>query len=66
MVSQKIIIYFREKIKLKGMQLVDHFSCKGFNTHGPLKLAGGTNKGYPDVHDLFLTEIFANNLLSRL
>ena len=48
------------------MKVVDDFSCRGFNTHGPLKLVGGINKGHPDLKDLKHAEIFARNLLSGL
>ena len=64
--KEKYFQYIRERVELKGMQLVAHFSCKGFNNHGSLKLVGGINKGHPNIKDLFLAEIFANSLLIRL
>ncbi len=36
----------------KNAMIVGKFTCKGFNTFGPFKLVGGTNKGHPDEKDL--------------
>lgn len=44
--------------KMKAMlqeldiKVVGIFSCRGYNTFGPFKLVGGTNKGRPDENDL--------------
>ena len=63
---QKYIQHFGDKMKVKGMKLVDYFSCKGFDTRGPLKLIGGISRGHPDLTDLYNAEIFANKLLNEL
>ena len=50
----------------KGVKVLDYFACKGFDTYGPLKLAGGINKGHPDLGDLYQAELFANRLINQL
>ena len=56
----------REKLQSKGYQIVDEFSCKGFNTNSFLKLFGGMNKGRPNAEDLKNAEEFARNLKQNL
>jgi hypothetical protein len=46
----------------KGFTIIGEFSCKGFNTFGPLKLVGGINKGRPNESDLNKAENFARCL----
>ena len=36
----------------KNAVVVGQYSCKGFNTYGPLKFIGGMNKNYPDNTDI--------------
>jgi flavodoxin len=38
--------------KEKGCPVLGEFSCKGYDTFGPFKLAGGIAKGHPDAKDL--------------
>jgi flavodoxin len=64
--NKKYIQYIINQMELKGLKLIDCFSCRGFDTYGLLKLVGGKNKGHPDLKDLYNAEIFANNLLNRL
>ena len=64
--NQKSIELIQNEVEAKGMKVVDYFSCRGLNTHGPLKLVGGINKGHPDLEDLQHAEIFAKSLLNRL
>ena len=52
----------REKLQSKGYQIVNEFSCKGFNTNSFLKYFGGMNKGRPNAEDLKHAENFALNL----
>jgi flavodoxin len=52
----------REKLELKGYNIVDEFACKGFNTNSFLKHFGGMNKGRPNAEDLKNAEEFAQNL----
>jgi flavodoxin len=52
----------REKLRSKGYQIVDEFSCRGFNTNSFLRHFGGMNKGRPNAEDLKHAEEFAVNL----
>ena len=56
----------RNILQDKGFQIIDEFSCKGFDSVGPLKLFGGINRGRPDEKDLRRAEYFAIKLLSEL
>ena len=38
--------------KEKNCKEVGRFQCKGFDTFGPFKLAGGIRKGHPDEEEL--------------
>jgi len=42
----------RRRLKKKGFRILGEFSCKGFDTFGPLKLFGGLNKGRPNQKDI--------------
>lgn len=53
----------RKKLSEKEFDIVDEFSCKGFDTWGPYKLTGGRNKGKPDEKDLENARKFAEKLL---
>ena len=50
----------------KGLQIIDYFFTKGWDTLGPFKLLGGINKGHPDLDDLYKAELFANKILNTL
>lgn len=52
----------REKLQSKGFVVVNEFNCAGFDTFGPLKLVGGTNKGRPNEEDVKGAEAFAKSL----
>lgn len=52
----------REKLQSKGFNVVNEFNCAGFDTFGPLKLVGGTNKGRPNEEDVKEAEAFAKSL----
>lgn len=41
-----------EALQGKNAEIVGKFSCPGFNTFGPFKLVGGTNKGRPNEADV--------------
>lgn len=43
----------------KGFGVVGEFSCRGFDTWGPLWLAGGLNRRHPDERDLARAREFA-------
>ena len=52
----------RKILELKGFDVVDEFSCKGFNTNSFLKYIGGMNKNRPNEEDLNNAEKFASTL----
>jgi flavodoxin len=55
----------KETLESKGYAIVGEFNCGGFDTFGPFKLVGGTNKGRPNEEDLKQAEAFAQNLLKN-
>lgn len=46
----------------KGYGVMAEFSCRGFDTWGPLWLTGGLNKRHPDERDIQLARVFATRL----
>jgi len=46
----------------KGLTVVGEFSCRGFDTYGPMKLIGGIARGRPSAQDLHDAEEFAKAL----
>jgi flavodoxin len=54
----------KELLVNRGFSIVDEFSCKGWDTFGPMKLIGGINKGRPDENDLEEARVFARGLKS--
>lgn len=52
----------RQIVQLKGYEIVDEFSCKGFNTNSFLKFFGGINKNSPSDDDIKNAEKFASKL----
>ena len=52
----------KRKLAEKGFTIIGEFSCRGFDTMGPLKLIGGINKGRPNDNDLEAAAHFANGL----
>jgi flavodoxin len=55
----------KELLMNRGFSVVGEFSCKGWNTWGPLKLVGGTNKGRPNAEDLEEARAFARGLKEK-
>ena len=53
----------RNVLQNKGFEIVNEFSCKGYNTNSFLKFIGGMNKGRPNNEDIKNAEIFAEQLL---
>ncbi|MEU8546209.1 flavodoxin family protein [Streptomyces roseoverticillatus] len=53
-------------LEQKGWEVSDAFSCRGFDTWLPFKLAGGINKGRPGVTDLEAARTFAERLRARI
>ena len=56
----------KNKLTKKGFEVIGSFSCKGFDTVGPLKLVGGINKGRPNEEDFKNAKNFANDLKRKL
>jgi len=55
----------KEKLVSRGFAVMDEFSCRGWDTVGPLKLFGGINKGRPDEKDLAAARAFARGLKNK-
>ncbi len=55
----------KELLMNRGFSNVGDFSCKGWDTWGPLKLVGGTNKGRPNAEDLEEARVFARGLKEK-
>ncbi|MCK5434202.1 MAG: flavodoxin family protein [Dehalococcoidales bacterium] len=53
----------KEKLLAKGFDIIGEFSCRGWDTWGPLKLIGGISKGRPNKEDLEKARNFAKDLL---
>ena len=52
----------KSKLAEKGLTVVGEFSCRGFDTYGPMKLIGGIAKGRPNEQDLRDAQKFAESL----
>lgn len=63
--SPKYVEKLAEKVSETGFKIVGKFSCKGFDTWGPFKLIGGTNKGRPNSDDLKEAQNFVKGLLEE-
>jgi flavodoxin len=55
----------RRVLSRKGFSTVGEFTCRGFDTWGPLWLAGGLNKQHPDDRDLARAAMFATGMAER-
>jgi flavodoxin len=55
----------RRVLSRKGFYTVGEFTCRGFDTWGPLWLAGGLNKRHPDDRDLARAARFATGMADR-
>lgn len=53
----------RTALTRKGFVVLDEFACRGFDTWGPLWLAGGLNRHHPDAKDLQQARDFAQQLV---
>ena len=47
-----------------GATVVGDFTCKGFDTYGPIKLIGGIAKGHPDNDDIAAAKQFILKIVS--
>lgn len=52
----------REKLQIRGYEIVGEFACAGLNTNSFLRFFGGLNKGRPDEKDFRHAEAFGENL----
>lgn len=52
----------KRKLRAKGFNVIGEFSCRGFDTNGPLKLIGGIHKHRPNEQDIRNAEKFAQRL----
>ncbi len=55
----------REKLQVKGYNVIGEFGCAGWNTNSFLKYFGGLNKGKPDAGDLRNAEAFARDMMQK-
>ncbi len=56
----------RKALSARGFEVLDSFSCRGFDTVGPFGLIGGINRGRPDDRDLDRAAAFAQHLHKRI
>jgi flavodoxin len=56
----------RNQLAAKGFEVLDSFSCRGFDTVGPFGFIGGINRGRPNDHDLDRAAGFAAHLRKRV
>jgi flavodoxin len=56
----------REKLQIKGYEVIGEFGCAGWNTNSFLKYFGGLNKGKPDAADLRNAETFARDMKEKV
>jgi len=52
----------KTRLEAKGFKIVDEFTCKGFDTFGPLRFIGGISKGRPNENDIEDAKQFAAKL----
>lgn len=43
---------FRKQLSRHGYQVIGEFTCRGFDTVGPLRFVWGLNRGHPNKRDL--------------
>ena len=56
----------KEILKRQRANLIDEFSCVGFDKTGPWVLINGYNKNRPNTNDLFKARLFAEKLQQKL
>ncbi len=56
----------KEKLVDKGFDVVDTFSCRGWDTNGIVGIFGGLNKGRPNQNDIENAKEFIKNLIESL
>ncbi len=56
----------RRLLARKGFRVVGEFTCRGFDTWGPLWIAGGLNRRHPDGRDLARAREFARRMAAAV
>jgi flavodoxin len=56
----------REALATHGCKIVGEWSCRAWDTWGPLQQIGGINPGHPDAADLAQAQAFAASVKKRL
>jgi flavodoxin len=56
----------KAELARKGFDVVGEFHCRGFDSWGPLWLAGGINRSHPDAHDLGRAAEFARVMMEKV
>ena len=56
----------RERLRVKGYEVVGEFGCPGFNDNRFLSVIGGLNRGRPNAEDLARARAFARRLKEQL
>ncbi len=54
----------KQILRAKGLRVIGEFSCRGFDTVGPLKYIGGVARGRPNAQDLADAQAFARKLMN--
>jgi len=54
----------KQSLKTKGLHVMGEFSCRGFDTVGPLKYIGGIARGRPNAQDLADAQAFVRTLVN--
>lgn len=57
---------FVRLVEDKGFDVVDTFTCFGYDTYLPLMVVGGVRKGHPNSADLDSARTFAQQLRNRV
>ena len=57
---------FANTLQDRGFEVLDTFSCRGYDTWWPFKIVGGIRKTHPDETDLQSARQFAQQLRIRL
>ncbi len=56
----------KERLEVKGYEIIGEFNCAGLNKNSFLKLFGGINKGRPNSQDLSNARKFAQDILQMV
>lgn len=62
--NKKYGISYKASLESEGLEVLDIYSCKGYDTYGIFKLVGGKSKNHPNQADMDKFQDFINNLLN--